>query len=77
MSDFAILRMALPIILLAVSQMPIGQTPGFLSSGVRRQLTKPVRPIGSTNSVEILRASKARELQRSLEGPWNLVHNLL
>ena len=40
-------RTALAIIRLAVSPMPIGCTPGFLSSAIRRQASRGAKDLGS------------------------------
>ena len=48
MSPLVTSRMAMAIILLAVSNIPIGQTPGFLSSAIKRQARRGERPLGST-----------------------------
>ena len=41
--------------------MPIGLTPGHLSSAINRQARKAERPLGSTNDVHSLLVSKANE----------------
>ena len=68
---------AFAIILLAVSQMPIGRTPGHLSRAISLQAIRAVRPFGSTNSVLSLLARSARELHRSCEADLKDVQSLL
>ena len=51
--------------------MPIGRTPGSLSSGTSRQATNPDRPSGSTREVHRRRATPARALHRSAEALLN------
>ena len=62
--------MALPMIRLAVSHTPIGRTPGFLSSGMRRHAISACRGVGSTYSVQRRRVAAARALQRDVDAPW-------
>ena len=45
-------RIALEMILLAHSHIPIGLTPGHLSNAIRRQARKAGRPLGSTKDTE-------------------------
>ena len=61
MSGFASDNTALAIIRRAVSPMPIGRTPGFLSRAMSRQARKGDRDFGSTYDVHILLATRARE----------------
>ena len=70
-------RMALEIILLAVSQIPMDLTPGHLSSAMRRYARKADRPLGLTCVVQSLLARRASEWQRSCEADLNEVHSLL
>ena len=55
----------------SVSPMPIGRTPGFLSSGTRRLLRRADRPRGSTCSVARRRAIPATAQHRSLDAALN------
>ena len=41
--------------------MPIGQTPGFLSRAISRQLRRGSKAYGLVNDVEIRLATKAKE----------------
>ena len=77
MSPLVTERIAFTIILLTTSQMPIGRTPGFLSSAIRLQDVNGARPSGSTKSLQIRRVRSARELHRSLEADLKDEHNLL
>ena len=70
------LRMALPMILRSVSQIPIGRTPGFLESGIKRQAMKGRMMVGSMKLVHSRLVAAARASQSCLEAPWNIVHNL-
>ena len=54
-------KMALAMIRLAVSPIPIGRTPGFLSSAMRRQDKRGAILSESTRSVHSLCAVRARE----------------
>ena len=54
-------KMVLAMIRLAVSPIPIGRTPGFLSSAMRRQDKRGAILAGSTRSVHSLCAVRARE----------------
>ena len=74
MSALVTLRTALPTNRRTVSQIPMGRTPGFLCSGISRQAMKAARPEGSMKLEQMRRVKAARELQRSLEAPWNAVH---
>ena len=75
MSALVTLRIALLTIQRMVSLMPIGRTPGCLSSGISLQAIKAARPAGSTNVVLIrLAAAAARASHRSLDAPWKAVH---
>ena len=67
--------MALEMIRLGTSPMPIGLTPGHLSSGRRRQAMKALKASGLTKEVQSLRPTAAREEQRSLEADLNEEHN--
>ena len=69
--------MAFPIILRATSPIPMGRTPGHLSSGMRRQAVYACRLDGSTKVVEILLAKAARAEQRLLDFWPNAVQNRL
>ena len=60
----------------AVSPMPIGLTPGFLSSAMRRQASRG--EIHGSRKVEQRRlAVRAKEWQRALEAVLKDVHSLL
>ena len=61
MSVLAMVRMALAMIRLAVSPMPIGRTPGFLLRAIRRQANRGAVMEGSTMSVQRHRAVLARD----------------
>ena len=63
--------MALEMIRRGTSPIPIGRTPGDLSSGIRRQATNALRPAGFTREVHSLRPTAAREQQSSLEADLN------
>jgi len=76
-SGLAMESIALAIILLAVSPMPIGRTPGCLSRAIRRQARKDETDLGSTKEVHSLFAIKARELHRSVDAPLKAVHRRL
>ena len=65
-SDFVMESIALAIICLAVSPMPIGRTLGFLSSAIRRQARRGETHLGSTRDVQSLFATRASELHRSV-----------
>ena len=60
----------------AVSPMPIGRTPGFLSRAISRQARRGDIDIGSTYEVHIL-ATRAKEWHSSLDAPLKDVHSLL
>ena len=49
--------------------MPIGRTPGFLSSGMRRPALKQTRRAGSVFSVARRLARAAMAVQRAVDGP--------
>ncbi len=68
--------MALEIIRRGISLMPIGLTPGHLSSGMRRQATNALRPSGFTIDVQSLCPTAARAEQRSFEEDLKEEHNL-
>ena len=70
------LRMALPMIPRSVSQIPIGRTPGFLESGIKRQAMKGRMMVGSMTLVHSRLVAAARASQSCLEAPWNIVRNL-
>ena len=65
------------MILLAVSHTPIGLTPGHLSNAISRQPRNADRPLGSTNDVQSLLASKASEWHSSRDAEWKEVHRHL
>ena len=67
MSCFSRTRMALAIILLWTSPMPIGLTPGRLSRGINLHATKALRWSGLTQVVHKRFPTLARAEQRSLE----------
>ena len=76
-SSLITVRMAFDTILLVVSQIPIGLIPGHLSSAINLHAKKGERESGSTNEVQSLRASIAREWQSSWEAEWKEVHRRL
>ena len=55
----------------ATSPIPIGRTPGHLSSAIRRQATNASMPDGSTKVVQILLATKDNAWHRSVEHDLN------
>ena len=57
--------------------MPIGRTPGCLSSAMRRQARSGAIDDGCTYEVQTLIATEAREAQRSLDAPLWLVQRRL
>ena len=65
------------MIRLAVSPVPIGLTPGFLSNAMSLQDRKGAMLTGSTNSVQSLCAVSARELHSSREAALKEVQSLL
>ena len=68
---------ALAMIRRAVSPMPIGRTPGFLSRAMSRQARRGEIALGSTYEVQILLVTIAKLWHRSLEAPLKDVHSLL
>ena len=72
-----IFKIAFATILRGTSPIPIGLTPGFFFRVMRRQATKASIPSGLTFSVDILRATAARALHRSVEADLKEVQNLL
>ena len=70
-------RIAFEMILLEVSQIPIGLTPGHLFSAINRQARKADRPLGSLKDVQRLLANMAIELHRSQEAEWKDVQRRL
>ena len=68
--------MALPMILLTTSPMPIGLTPGRLSNGIKRQATYACSEAGSMYLEAILLAQLARASHRVSEVALNEVHIL-
>ena len=77
MSGFTTDSTALAMIRRAVSPMPIGQTPGFLSRAMSRQARRGEIALGSTYEVQILLVTIAKLWHRSLEAPLKDVHSLL
>ena len=71
MSFFRTVITALPMMRRKVSPMPIGRTPGFLSSGIKRLLSRGLMPKGSTCSVAKRRATSATAPRSSLEAALN------
>ena len=69
MSHFSNCVMDFAIILLAVSPIPIGRTPGFFERAIRRLANSGVMECGSTYVEQILLATSASDSQRSLDGP--------
>ena len=70
MSSLIVVRIAFPIIRLAVSPMPIGLTPGRLSKATSRQATNAERLFGSMKEQQSLLAVEAMASQRSVEAYW-------
>ena len=70
-------RTAFVMIHCAVSPMPIGRTPGFLSKAIRRLARSGAVDDGSTYDVQSRLATDARDSQRSHEAPLWLVHRRL
>ena len=68
-------RIALAIIPLAVSPVPIG--PGFLSMAIRRQTRRDETHLGSTKEVQSLFVTRASELHRSVDTSLKAVHRRL
>ena len=64
-SSLTIYRMALPIILLATSPIPMGLTPGCLSMTMSLHDVSAFRPTGSTKVVQRRRPTAATALHRS------------
>ena len=62
-----VVRIAFPMMRLAVSPMPIGLTPGHLSRDINRQVTNADSLFGSTKEQQILLAVDAKASQWSLE----------
>ena len=69
-----VVRIAFPMMRLAVSPMPIGLTPGHLSRAINRQATNADRLFGFTKEQHILLAVDAKASQRPLEADWKDVH---
>ena len=65
------LAIALPMIRRATSPVPIGRTPGHLSSATRRQATNSFRPDGSTRVVQIRLATIDKAWHKSVEHDLN------
>ena len=57
--------------------MPMGSTPGFLSSAIRRHDINGVKASGSTKSLQRRLVRRARQWQRSSEVFLKEEHNLL
>ena len=70
-------RMALEVILLTTSQMPIGRTPGRLSRAINQQAKKGANVDGCTYWVHSRRARRAREWHNSSEASLNVQQSLL
>ena len=65
MSCLVMFKMALEMMRLAVSPIPMGRTPGFLSMAIRRLAIRGAMLVGSTNSVKSRLATKAVECHNS------------
>ena len=65
MSGLTTCKMALLMILLGTSPIPIGLTPGHLSSAISLEEVKACRGSGSTQLEEILQVQAASAAQRS------------
>ena len=76
MSPFVTERIALDIILLTVSQMLIGHTPGFLFRAMSLHAMRDETLDGSTRHVQRRLAVAAKEWQSSSEADLKEVHNL-
>ena len=72
-----IVKMALEIILLAVSHTPMGLTPGHLSRAISLHASRAEIPLGSTYVVQSLLDRSAREWHKSCEANLKEVHSLL
>ena len=68
--------MAFPMILRAVSPIPMGRTPGHLSRAISLHATNADSPLGSTKQVQSRLATDASVLQISVEAVLNEVHSL-
>ena len=68
--------MALAIIRRTVSPIPIGQTPGHLSSAINLQARRGPVAVGSKRVVQRRFATFARDWQREEEADLKAVHNL-
>ena len=77
MSNRVTVKMALAMIRLAVSPIPIGHTPRFLFKAIRRQARKGAIADGSTNFLHRCWAVIAREWHKSLEADLKDVRSLL
>ena len=67
-SSFSTAITAQAMILLNVSPMPMGLTPGHLSSAINRHATNVLRLLGSTKVVHICLVTEATAAHRSLDG---------
>ena len=67
MSSLSTLRIALAMILLCTSPMPIGRTPGHLSRGINLHATKALRYAGLIGAVHRCFPTLARAEQRSVD----------
>ena len=72
-----IVKMALEIILLAVSHTPMGLTPGHLSRVISLHASRAEILLGSTYVVQSFLDRSARECHRSCEANLKEVHSLL
>ena len=70
-------KIALAIMRLDVSPIPIGRTPGFLFRAIRRLARRGAILFGSTNSVHKRRAVRAMEWQSSNEADLKDVQSRL
>ena len=70
-------NIALAMMRLAVSLIPIGRTPGFLSRAIRWLAKMGAMLVGSTRQVQRRFATEARDRQRSLDVDLKEVHILL
>lgn len=68
------LKVAFEMMRLAVLQMPIRPTPGFLSSATNQHAIRAVMPLGSTYSKHSHFTTKERELHRLVEAFRKAVH---
>ena len=69
--------MTLAMMRLAVSPIPMGRTPEFLSRAIKQHAKKEAMAEGSTKLVQRRLATEASEWHKSREADLKEVHNLL